>query len=119
MCLIVFFIAKKRSKTFHPSEEGDLAPIKERSVEMESKALALSNSKIPADFNNKGVIEAVNKLAVDSKALNVLVKSKADDQKIKDALSDLHDTFHKIVEHCKKGEEHAEPQKEQKIEGRE
>ena len=39
------------SETFHPSEEGDLAPIKERSVEMESKALALSNSKIPADFN--------------------------------------------------------------------
>lgn len=107
------------SETFHPSEEGDLAPIKERSVEMESKALALSKSKVPADFNNKGVIEAVNKLAVDSKSLNVLVKSNADDQKIKEALSDLHDTFHRIVEHCKKGEEPGEPQKEQKIEGRE
>jgi hypothetical protein len=107
------------SGTFHPSEDGDLAPIKERSTEMVSKAMALSQSKIPADFNNKVVVEAVNKLVVDSKALDALIKSNADDGKIKQALSDLHDTFHLVVERCSKGGEPAEPHKEQKIEGRE
>ena len=107
------------SETFHPSEEGDLAPIKERSMEMVSKAMALSKSKIPADFNNKLVVESVNKLVDDSKALAELVKSKAEDEKIKKSLSDLHDTFHHIIERCKKGEEPAAPHKEQKVEGRE
>ncbi len=94
------------SQTFHPSEEGNLKPIKERSGEMAEKADKLAQSKIPSEFDKKEVKEAVNKLAADSKALDALIKKKGSDEEIKKALAALHDTFHLIVERCQKGEEH-------------
>lgn len=94
------------SQTFHPSEEGNLEPIKSRSSEMMQKAEALYKSKIPVEFDNQAVRDAVKKLAEDSKKLHELVVNKAADEVIKQALSDLHDTFHLIVEKCSKNEEH-------------
>jgi hypothetical protein len=93
------------SPTFHPSEEGNLSPIKERIGEMVTKAEALAQSKIPSQFENDAIKEAVNKLAVDSKKLQTLITEKANDEQIKTALSNLHDTFHVIVEKCNKGDE--------------
>ncbi len=94
------------SQTFHPSEEGNLEPIKVRSAEMVAKADTLSKSVIPAEFDKKEVREAVNKLAVDSKKLDELIKKKGSDEAITKALSELHDTFHLIVEKCSKTDEH-------------
>jgi superoxide dismutase len=96
---------KVMSQTFHPSEEGNLQPIKERSAEMAEKANALKAAKIPAEFNKKEIVASVNKLAKDSKALDKLVKSKASDDKITKALNGLHDTFHTIVGLCTHDEE--------------
>jgi len=92
------------SETFHPSEKGDLAPIKARSGEMLEKANALSKSKIPAEFNKKDVIAAIKKLAADSKKLDKLIQKKASDDSITKSLLALHDTFHVIVEKCVAGE---------------
>lgn len=92
------------SETFHPSEDGNLAPIKARSGEMVTKATALSKSVIPAEFNNKDVIAAIKKLAVDSKKLDKLVQKKASDYSISKSLLALHDTFHLIVERCVAGD---------------
>ena len=86
---------KVMSQTFHPSEEGNLQPIKERSAEMAEKANALKMAKIPAQFNKKEIVASVNKL----------VKSKASDVKITKALNGLHDTFHTIVGLCTHDEE--------------
>lgn len=94
------------SQTFHPSEEGNLEPIKTRSAEMVAKADTLQKSKIPAEFDKKEVKDAVNKLAIDSKKLHDLIQNKGTDEEIKKALSDLHDTFHLIVEKCSKTDEH-------------
>ncbi|MQP52144.1 hypothetical protein GFJ95_04815 [Flavobacterium sp. LMO9] len=96
---------KVMSQTFHPSEEGNLQPIKERSAEMAEKANALKMSKIPAQFNKKEIVASVNKLAKDTKMLDKLVKSKASDAKITKALNGLHDTFHTIVGLCTHDEE--------------
>ena len=60
---------KVMSQTFHPSEEGNLEPIKSRIGEMVQKADALKASAIPADFNNKKVKKAVAQLAKDSKKI--------------------------------------------------
>ena len=92
------------SETFHPSEEGNLEPIKKKSGEMAEKAKALASSKIPAEFNNPEVNAAVKKLAEDSKALDKLVKSKASDKAITMSLLALHETFHTIVEKCSPGD---------------
>jgi len=41
------------SATFHPSETGDLEPIKKRSAELLKSASNLAASKIPAEFDKK------------------------------------------------------------------
>ena len=96
------------SQTFHPSEEGNLEPIKKRSGEMVEKATALASAAIPKEFNNKDVAAAVKKLEADSKALDKLIKAKGSDDDIKKALIALHDTFHTIVEKCSPGDHHDE-----------
>ena len=95
------------SQTFHPSEEGNLTPIKERSTELAMKADSLSSSNIPAEYNTSKIQKAVLQLKVDAKKLDELIKSnKATDAHITKALSDLHDVFHQIVGLCKNEQEH-------------
>lgn len=91
---------KSLSETFHPSESGDLKPVKSRSAELVQNATALSKSKIPAQFDNKAVRDAIKTLVANSKAVDKLVRSKATDKKITAGLTRLHDTFHTIVEEC-------------------
>lgn len=88
------------SQTFHPSEEGNLQPIRTRSEEMMNKAAALLKSDIPADFKSPGILASAEKLQLKSKALHKMVQAKASDAEIKTALSELHDTFHEIVGLC-------------------
>lgn len=97
---------KVMSQTFHPSEEGDLKPIKARSSEMVAKADALAKSIIPTEFNKKEVVAAVQQLKADSKKLDKLVKSKKSDKEITEALAKLHDVFHEIIGLCTNEEHH-------------
>lgn len=94
------------SQTFHPSEEGNLKPIKDRSGEMVLKANLLAKSTIPAEFNSKEVVQATKELASESKKLDAMIKAKASDDKIKAALGKLHDIFHKIIGLCSNEEHH-------------
>lgn len=97
---------KVMSQTFHPSEEGNLQPIKERSGEMVQKADLLALSVIPAEFNKKEVVAAVHKLKTNTKKLDKLVKAKKSDKEITEALSKLHDTFHEVIGLCSNEEKH-------------
>lgn len=96
------------SQTFHPSEEGNLAPIKERVGEMVEKAQALASSKIPTEFANEKVKAAVAKLVTASQELKTIIDKKEKDEVITKNLSSLHDTFHEIVGLCMhpEGEKH-------------
>lgn len=94
------------SQTFHPSEEGNLQPIKERSKELATKASALSKSNIPNEFKNDKVKKAILKLAEDSKKLNKQIEGKKiSDADIIKSLNSLHDVFHQIVGLCNKENE--------------
>lgn len=97
---------KVMSQTFHPSEKGDIQPIKQRSQELVTSAEKLSKSKIPTEFDNKNIRDAVEKLYVNSKKLHKMVQNKKSDASITKALNDLHDVFHKIVGLCLNDEEH-------------
>ena len=88
------------SETFHPSEEGNLEPIKARSEEMMDKAAALLKSDIPEDFKTNAILASAEKLQLKSKALHKMVTAKAPDADIKNALSELHTIFHEIVGLC-------------------
>lgn len=103
---------KVMAQTFHPSEEGNLEPIKTRIGEMVEKAKTLQASKFPADFNNEKVKKAVDKLVTDSEKLQKAIKGGASDKKITKSLSGLHDVFHQIVGLCSATEDHEHEHKE-------
>ncbi|GAB4132499.1 MAG: hypothetical protein OHK0045_19370 [Raineya sp.] len=90
------------SQTFHPSEEGNLEPIKKRSGEMAQKAQVLAKSVIPKEYATAKIKNAVKRLNESSQKLDKLIGSgKASDEQIKNELSALHDIFHEIVGLCK------------------
>ena len=92
---------KVMSTTFHPAEEGNLAPIKSKIGEMQEKAIAFQKSVIPADVvNKKEVQKNLKDLVKGTKSLNKKIKANASDEVIKNDLTSLHDVFHKIVGLC-------------------
>lgn len=91
---------KVMSQTFHPSEEGNLEPIKTRSEELMNKAVAVLTSSIPAEFQTPSILASAEKLQSKSKALHKLVTSKGSDTEITKSLAELHDVFHEIVGLC-------------------
>jgi hypothetical protein len=96
------------AQTFHPAEDGDLKPIRERSGEMAEKAKLLAASKVPADFDKPEMKRAVEELVIGTKKLDEMIKNKATDKDVTEFLSGLHDTFHKIVGLCQPGDKHEE-----------
>jgi hypothetical protein len=93
------------SQTFHPSEEGNLDPIRERINEFCEKADALATSEIPSDVNTDKVKKAVSDLRTGSIDLKRIISAKAGDAEIKAKLSALHDVFHQIVGLCRHSEQ--------------
>ncbi|WP_309642537.1 hypothetical protein [Flavobacterium sp.] len=88
------------SQTFHPSEEGNLEPIKARSEELMNSATAVLKSDIPAEYRTPAILASAEKLQLKSKALHKMVTAKASDADLKKSLSELHDVFHEIVGLC-------------------
>lgn len=97
---------KVMSETFHPAEEGNYQPIKDRIGEMVSAASSLVANPVPAEYNKPEILAAAQKLETDSKALETKIKAGATDQEIFTDLNALHDTFHTIVGLCNPKEEH-------------
>lgn len=88
------------SQTFHPAEEGNLAPIKARSEEMMKKATAILVLDIPQEFRTEPVLAAAEQLQLKSKNLHNMVITNASDTAIVKLLTDIHNTFHRIVGLC-------------------
>ena len=88
------------STTFHPSEEGNLEPIKKRSKELLLRAEAILKSDIPAEFKTPQIIKSAKKLQAKTKALHQMIVAKATDAAITKSLSEVHDTFHEIQGLC-------------------
>lgn len=95
------------SKTFHPSEEGNLEPIKTRIGEMVKKAEDWANTKAPEGFDKPTIKAGLANLVKESKELEKEINSKASDETIKKELSNLHEVFHGIIGECN-GEKHGE-----------
>jgi hypothetical protein len=94
------------SQTFHPAEEGNFKPLRERSEEMIKAAEAWKKSTIPADYKDtKSIQETLAKLVDGSKGIDKQVKAKASDDELKKSITALHDVFHTIVGLCRPGSE--------------
>ncbi len=94
------------AQTFHPSEEGDLKPIKARIGEFVTKAEAAQKSTIPADIKTDQLVASLDRLAAGSKELQVMIDKKESDEAITKKLSSLHDNFHEIAGMCRKDDGH-------------
>ena len=94
------------AQTFHPSEEGNLKPVRTRAAELVEKADALSKGAIPKDYNSPEMQDAIKRLQAGSREVKKMVSDKATDEELKDQMVLLHDNFHEIMGLCSKGEGH-------------
>lgn len=88
------------AQTFHPAEEGNLKPLRERSTELAEKAKALKTSAIPTQYQKDGVKGTIKLLAKESKAIDKFVKTKPSDADLTKSITALHDRFHQVMEEC-------------------
>jgi hypothetical protein len=96
---------KVMSETYHPAEDSDFKPIKERIGEMVLIAASLNTAAIPAEYNTPEIIETAKMLEAESRTLEEKIKAGATDGEIFKELNSVHDTFHKIVGLCNPKEE--------------
>ncbi len=91
--------------TFHPSEEGNLEPVRTRAAELVEKADALSKGTVPEAYNSPKMQEAIKRLQAGTRDVQKMVAGKATDEELKTRLVVLHDNFHEIVGLCNKSNE--------------
>lgn len=91
---------KVMAATFHPAEEGDFKPIRERSGEMAMKAMAIQKGRIPTSYNTPEINKAITDLVMGAEKLNNAVMKNKKDKEINNQLTALHDVFHTIQGLC-------------------
>lgn len=89
------------SLSFHPAEENNLQPIKEKSAELFSKAKAWQKSVAPEGFNGGVTKPILNRLVKQCRLINAEIGNKTDAE-LKVMLTKAHDIFHEIKEKCRK-----------------
>ncbi|HRH64979.1 MAG TPA: hypothetical protein PLU53_01650 [Bacteroidia bacterium] len=94
---------KVMSTTFHPMEDGDFKPIRERAGEMYAKAEAWAKSTAPKSLDKPEIKEKLTQLVKESGELKDMIAAKATDEDVKVKLTALHETFHQIAGLCKPG----------------
>jgi hypothetical protein len=85
--------------TFHPAEEGDLAPLKEKYDQLADVSSKWAKLPMPANEEGKGLDKLLNKLSDESTAIGKVVQG-GNDEDMKNAIFALHDVFHEIVGLC-------------------
>lgn len=89
------------SQTYHPAEEGNLAPAKQRSKEIYDDAKALASSSVPAAYQSPKMKDALAALEKEAAKFNDMVKKMSPDSELKKQLSVVHDAFHEVAGLCK------------------
>jgi alkylhydroperoxidase/carboxymuconolactone decarboxylase family protein YurZ len=92
--------------TFHPAEENNLAPLKERYKELADQSIAWGEIAIPEKHQGKELDNRLEELKAQSVALSEMVEGGSSDEDLKEAIVALHDVFHGIMGACKDGEKH-------------
>lgn len=92
---------KIMAQTFHPAEDGNFQPIRDRIDEMVTKAEAWQKSPVPLEIRDvKKMKKNLGKLVKLTKKLQNNIKAGAPDQAVLKQLTALHDVFHTIVGIC-------------------
>lgn len=92
------------SKTFHPAEEKNLAPLKEKATALVMAAKLWQSSPIPQGYKAKETKSTLKKLVKNCKTVEKAVNKGETDAELIEKITKAHDTFHTIVEKCRDGE---------------
>lgn len=88
------------SHTFHPAEEGDLAPIRKRSHELLADAKKVNLSPLPPQYDNEKMHKALKRLERESDKLNAFCVRQEQNSVIMKQLKEVHEIFHEIIGMC-------------------
>lgn len=92
------------SSTFHPAEEGNMAPLKEKAEELFRASKKWQESPIPADFKEAETKDAIRRLTIECGALHKAVVAQKPDEELKRRITEAHNIFHTIVGECRRTE---------------
>lgn len=92
------------SVTFHPAEDNNLQPVKDSAAALLIKAKAWQNAKVPAGYNATITKPILKRLVAECAAIETAVKLKKPDSDLKEMITKAHETFHEIMEKCRKEE---------------
>ena len=87
--------------TFHPTEEGNFKPLRQKADSLLLAAKAWQASVIPTDYKPELTKKTLKKLVKQCEEINDAVKANAADIKLKALITEAHEIFHTIVEKCR------------------
>lgn len=90
------------STTFHPAEENNLQPLKEKAGDLLNKAKAWQKSVVPNGFNGSLTKPVLKRLVQQCKGIKEAVEKEKPDAELKTMIAEAHETFHEIKEKCQK-----------------
>lgn len=94
--------------TFHPAEDGNLQPVRDKASDLLARAKTWQGSAVPPDCDQEKTAKALETLVDKCKQVDSAVKAKKSDAELTKLITEAHDAFHAIVERCrpKEGEKH-------------
>jgi len=88
--------------TFHPSEDGNLAPLKQKADSLAIVAKMWQVSAIPSNYKPAETKSALENLVAKTTEINNAVAANKSDADLKKLIAEAHDIFHHIAGECKK-----------------
>ena len=90
--------------TFHPSEDGNLAPLKQKADSLAIVAKMWQASAIPSNYKPVETKSALENLVAKTTDINNAVAANKSDADLKKLIAEAHDIFHHIAGECKKAD---------------
>jgi hypothetical protein len=88
------------SVTFHPAEDNNLQPVKEKAGDLLRKAMDWQQAAVPQGYHGEATKPILKKLVKQCKALKAAVEKKKPDAELKKMITEAHEVFHEIKEKC-------------------
>lgn len=89
------------STTFHPAEEDNLQPLKEKAGDLLGGAKTWQKSVVPVGFKADVTKPILKRLVKECSKIKKAVESKKPDLELKAMITKAHDVFHEIMEKCR------------------
>ncbi len=90
------------STAFHPAEENNLQPVKEKVGDLVNRAKAWEKSVAPGGFNGSVTKPILKRLVQQCKVIKEAVGKNKTDAELKTMITEAHEIFHEIKEKCQK-----------------